>query len=232
MHAFTMPPIAMVDDASIASFSVKEGNDETAKVPHSPRRMIARRHSITFSGENTVHEFDNTGEENREEIWYSKDEYDIIKARNKLIVKMKKTGKFEENEEHSFRGLEHKLKEGFDQRRSNKFNALNAVLEEQDHQYARGLLNADNIAQKYERAVHVARETAFFLALKDAEETCIRNMSPKSVLVVDDDDFSIVSDLGTVCTEDTVQKKMRLKHLFGGLSSYRKKNKSCRRASM
>lgn len=224
-----MPPVAVDGEtSSLASFRIGVKEDE----PQSPRsrRVIRRRHSIVFSGENKVYEFDKAGEDMKDEIWYNKVDYDIIKARNKLIVKMKKTGKFEENDEHSFRGLEHKLKHGFDQRQSNKFNALNAVLEEQDRQFARGLLNADNIAQKYESISYVAREIAFVHGLKDAEESVSFACEEKEPEVADDDS-STVSDLGTVCSEDTVQKKLRLRDLFHGLSQM-KKNKAGRRASM
>lgn len=230
-RSFAMPPVAMLDDASNASFSVKEG---IMKEPQAlDRRKVQRRHScVAFVGEHTIVEFDKADEEIKEEIWYSKDEYDIIKARNKLIVKMMKTGKFEETDEHSFRGLEHKLKKGFEERRSSKFNSLNAVLTEQDRQYSRGLRSADTIAEEYERVAYTSREAAVQTALKDAEE-CYVNDPTKLSLVVSDDDVSIISDLDTVFDDEneTQQRKMRLRTMFGGLAN-RKKNKSQRRASM
>jgi hypothetical protein len=110
-------------------------------------------------------------EEEQEEVWYNRDEYDIIKARNALIVQMMKGGTFEESEEHTFRGLEHKLKEGYKKRRANKFNALNAVLEEQDSQYAKGRTDPDSIAEAYRLVSLDAKEKAFLLGSRDAEDS-------------------------------------------------------------
>jgi hypothetical protein len=67
--------------------------------------------------------------------------------------------------------------------------------------------------------------------LNDAEESFAYIMPAKPNLVADEDEASLVSDLGTECSEDARQKKMSLRHLFGGLS-YRSKNKAQRRASM
>lgn len=218
-----MPPVlALTDDASTASFSVQDAKQKQSQVP---RRAMQRRHSVDFACSHKIVEFDKADVEDKEEIWYSRDEYDIIKARNRLLVKMKKTGNFEETDEHSFRGLEHKLKEGFSQRRSNKFNALNVVLEEQDRQYSRGLINAENIANKYERVAIDARENAFFLGLRDAEESYSKKNSttPEAVVDGDDgDDLSTVSDLDTICSEDTQQRRLsvrlRLPSMFSGRS--------------
>ena len=227
-----MPPVASeLDDISAAaSFYVISDKATIEQAP--PRRTISRRRSVDFTGESTVIEVEKPDEIEREQIWYSRDEYDIIKARNSLIVKMTKKGNFVENEEHSFRGLEHKLKEGFKQRRDNKFAALNSVLEEQDRQYARGFKDYENIAHKYEQAVIDAKQLAFFLGIKDHEQSyAYQPPNLKNPVVLDDDDCSVVSDLASQCSEDTVQKKLRLKGLFSGIS-YRKKEKMHRRASM
>ena len=84
---------------------------------------------------------------------------------------MMKTGHFKESDEHTFRGLEHKLKEGFRQRRANKFNGLNAVLEEQDRQYANGITKPETIAEKYGRISIRATEMAFVMARRDFENS-------------------------------------------------------------
>lgn len=63
-----------------SSFCVKDG-----KVVEPPPRRISRRHSVGFQPESAtkVVEFDMYDEEIREVFWYSRDEYDIIKARNR-----------------------------------------------------------------------------------------------------------------------------------------------------
>ena len=81
-----------------------------------------------------------------------------------------KTGQFREGE-HSFRGLEHKLREGYHQRRANKFNGLNAVLEEQDRQYAMGMTRPEAIAEKYRRVSLNAMETAFVVGMRDFQSS-------------------------------------------------------------
>lgn len=141
-------PVA-TDDASTSSFSV--GNEKGQHEPlQRPGRKIKRRHSVDFViSSPQVEEFDRVAEEDVQKLWYSRDEYDIIKARNSLIVKMVKLGEFEEGEDHSARGLEHKLRDGSRQRKANKYNALNAVLIEQDRQYNRGTMEPKKIAKAY-----------------------------------------------------------------------------------
>ena len=147
-------------------------------VPVAARRKkgrMRRRHSVDFKPtvEPEVKKFDPVEDENKAQCWYSKDEYDIIKARNSLIVKMMKTGHFQESDEHSFRGLEHKTRAGFKQRRANKFNALNAVLEEQDRQANMGVFEPEKIAKRYRRVSLNAAETAVVVASRDAEESLV-----------------------------------------------------------
>lgn len=148
---------------------------------------MKRRHSVDFKPapeQVQVQDIERMDEGTRTLCWYSRDEYDIIKARNSLIVKMMKTGHFRESDEHSFRGLEHKLKEGFKQRRANKFNALNAVLEEQDRQMAIGIVEPETIARKYRRVSLNAAETAFVIGVRDAEESlCYRPASHPPAVV-------------------------------------------------
>jgi hypothetical protein len=127
----------------------------------------------------SVYEYDGPTEDEQVEVWYSRDEYDIIKARNNLIIKMMKGGTFKESDEHTFRGLEHKLKDGFKRRRANKFNALNAVLEEQDTQFAKGRADPDSIAEAYRLVALSAKETAFMLGSRDAEESYCYAASPR-----------------------------------------------------
>lgn len=234
----TMPPVAAIDDHSVASFNVND------PVKPSPGGKMRRRHSVDFVGDKPkTHEFDCLDEDEKGEVWYSRDEYDIIKARNSLIVKMMKSGAFEENTEQSFRGLEHKLKEGFRQRRENKFNALNAVLEVQDRQYDKGQTCQEVIAQAYRRVSLNAKESAFMLGCRDAEESfCFagkRRQSAKSIdgLLADEEEEESVdeieTDVDTVCSDMSKTKKNRMSKLFGKVSRKRfDSNKLSRRTSM
>ena len=168
-----------------------------------------------------------------------------------------KTGHFKESEEHTFRGLEHKLKEGFRQRRANKFNGLNAVLEEQDQQYAKGITIPEAIAEKYSRISIHASETAFVMAMRDFENSyCyqgkplepphlvgLTNEESKSIDDVDShphqhrrqgyvvDDDTIASEDSNNSTASKTRKKIR--GLFNAVSVVkRKEGKMFRRSSM
>lgn len=161
-----------------------------------------------------------------------------------------KTGHFKESNEHTFRGLEHKLKEGFKQRRANKFNGLNAVLEEQDRQYARGVTHPEAIAERYRRVATNAAETAFVVALRDFENSyCFNGVKVEHNLsdLTSDEAKSIdghsnrdyrpryVVDDDTIASEDSTASKTRTKirGLFSAVSMAKtKEGKLSRRSSM
>lgn len=223
----TMPPIAVVTDdhSTNSSFSVKDSS--LVK----PTIIRINRSTVDFEDEPVVHEFEGIDDDNFADVWYCREDFDIIRSRNSLIVKMMKAGSFEESEEHSFRGLEHKLKAGFKQRRENKFNALNAVLEEQDRQFHRGLNNPDAIAQIYMQAALLAKESAYMLAIRDVEESYSFRGHPVrpdmlgdfiqngNAQTEDGDDETVVeddTDMDTVCSESSKKKKKksRFRRLF------------------
>lgn len=214
------------DELSSSSFSVRDAKklEDTR-----PKQKLRRRHSVDFISGHQVLEIDKPDEDNKQTIWYNREEYDIIKARNSLIVKMMKTGSFRESDEHTFRGLEHKLKDGFKQRRSNKFAALNAVLEEQDRQMSRSLTNPDVIAEAYRRVSLNARETAFATGLRDTEESLtfvqrpIGEITGKTINIdpSENEDEDDLTDIDTACSEESTAKKNRLRRLFSNVSRKR-----------
>ena len=80
-----MPVVA--DDMTTSSFNVKDAKQQD--MPEGEPIRMARRHSVDFKPESDkVQEYDRVAEEDAENVWYSRDVYDIIKARNSLIVKM------------------------------------------------------------------------------------------------------------------------------------------------
>jgi hypothetical protein len=165
---------------------------------------------------------------------------------------MMKTGQFQESEEHSLRGLEHRLRPGQKERAEHKFGGLNAVLMEQDRQYAKTgkVSNFDTIASKYEAVTNDAKHSAVCNALLDAADSYCRVEGAPLIIVTgggrrgaasdaDDDDMS---DMESVMTEtvdtnnihdvnDWYEKKMKLQAIFKTVSA-RKKDKVHRRASM
>lgn len=104
-----------------------------------------------------------------EHIWYSKDDYDMIKSRNAFIVSMVKQGTFKESENHTFRGLEYKLREGYKQRKWNKITSIFAVLNEQEKQLSQNTRNPESIADIYRDATESARESARIYGIKDSK---------------------------------------------------------------
>lgn len=66
-----------------SSFRVQEG--KVVDPSQRKGRIMSRRHSVGFKPETDMQvvEFEMYDEETREVFWYSKDEYDIIKARNR-----------------------------------------------------------------------------------------------------------------------------------------------------
>ena len=158
-----MPPVAQIDEVSTASFSVISA-PKRSLASHKPTKVSFKEDAFEF------HEVDCfcDDEDLAEAIWYTKSEYDIIKARNSLIAKMQKAGKFRESSEHTFRGLEHKLKAAFKFRREIKFDALNAVLEEQDRQYSRNQPDATRMAEIYIKVSAKSQEIAATIGARDA----------------------------------------------------------------
>lgn len=222
-----MTPIAMCDDQTTSSFSV---NYEKDVGKQDCRRSLLDGHRVSFHTSHQVFEFDKLETESHPECWYSREEYEMIKARNSLIVKMFKVGKFSEGDEHSFRGLEHKLKEGFKKRRENKFNGLNAVLDEQDRQFNHGILNPDGISEVYRRVTMNSRETAFVIALRDAEGS-YSYRSPEQVGYISD--LSINCEDDTTVASDASSRRYNLKSLFQGINLKRKEDhKMLRRTSV
>jgi len=79
-----MPPVAMYDDVSTASFGVHDDAKENQQSPElspPPVRKVQRRRSVGFVPDHEVQEFE--AEEMPEAIWYTRDEYDIIKVRER-----------------------------------------------------------------------------------------------------------------------------------------------------
>lgn len=156
--------------ASVSSFEVKN-NSSISSIKSanksSRRRRRAGGTSVSFATDLQSTEVEHMDDLPGDDIWYSREEYDSIKARNSYIVRLIKAGEFEENEDLSCRGLEHKLKEVFRQRRANKFNALNAVLEEQDRQINRGVVDAHLISAAYQTVSVRCQESANTIAFRD-----------------------------------------------------------------
>jgi hypothetical protein len=145
-----MPPLIQLDDDSECSFPRRE-----ECVPTEAIRSVCFNDNATV-----VHEFERvTDQEDRENLWFTKDEYTIINARDYLISKLVIAGSFRETEEHTSRGLEKRsLKKGVG--RISRAKVVNAVLDEQNRQIQRGLNDPGLVARVYILALGRARVDA------------------------------------------------------------------------
>ena len=198
-----MPPVARLEDHfAAATFSVGSVGDYEKGLVGFPES----RARVTFDDDSlVVHEIECIVGDEQKDVWYSREEFDIIKARNSLIVRMMKGGQFQESPDHTFRGLEHKIKERHQERRQNKFNALNAVLEEQDRQFRRRLNFPELIKDRYIEATQRARQSALAVGHWDAvavkgkipkkstRKTLCETLEP-TLRVEDEDDCTLASD--------------------------------------
>lgn len=183
----------ILEPTTSSSFNVNDALQRKAVERPSLRRS---RPGVSFHDRVQIIEFEKPTEYTRGIIWYRKDEYDIIKARNSLIVKMTKSGSFEESEEHSFRGLEHKLKEGFRIRRLNKIEVLRAVIEEQERQVDCGVNDPELVAEASRKASLTSREKGLYFGMKDSEHSYAYNADKcaKAIAALRFDDSSSDSE--------------------------------------
>lgn len=168
-----------------------------------------------------VYEIDGLTQEEVALAWYTQDDYDIIKARNSLAVKLKKADCFEENDENTFRGLEHRTKPGYSRRRQNKRVAMEAVLDEQDRQREENDWNIEEMRIVYEEASERAVQDAIQLGQKDVgiHET-IEEANTEPCFVLPPVPLTslrrAVSDESSVASEFTLGSMDSVKRMFRG----------------
>jgi hypothetical protein len=115
---------------------------------------------VPTRGEMTPEDFTN--------IWYNKDDFKEMKKQYIPIVKkLAKKIPLEEGEEG--RGLEHKTPRGGKSRQKNRYQAMDAVLDEQERQWELKRKDADYIAQIYRQSSAHCQMNAYLSAKKDAE---------------------------------------------------------------
>jgi hypothetical protein len=73
----------------------------------------------------------------------------------------------EENPWYCCRGLESRTREGSARRRANRFNAWNAVLDEQDLQWEEDICDPQAISNAYATLSHDCHEAAVMIAIQD-----------------------------------------------------------------
>ncbi len=188
-----MRSIAYQDERSVgSSFTVDRVMKESL---WSTKCDLSQPRRVRFVDTVAVAEFKRYPLSMHELIWYTQDDYDMMKARNSFILSMVKQGTFKESEKHSFRGLEYKLREGYKQRKWNKITSILAVLDEQEKQLSQNARNPDAIADVYRDAAKSAKESARI----NGERDSFIDRSPI--------DLNIVTDFPKSIPEDTFLSK-------------------------
>jgi hypothetical protein len=102
------------------------------------------------------------------DVWFSKRDFEEMKKSfSQTLRAMSQYESDLDNEEHCFRGLEYRTREGELERRRNKWNALNAVLDEQDRQKSLGIGNDKLLCQIYKTESNMCQQQALLLGKKD-----------------------------------------------------------------
>jgi hypothetical protein len=111
---------------------------------------------------------DDMSEERIHAMWLTKREMEEIrKSLSETVRLISLHDTKTDNESHFYRGLEIRTREGERQRRNNKSDALNAVLDEQDRQRSLGIHNEKLLSQIYTTECRVARSHAYRLGVTD-----------------------------------------------------------------
>jgi hypothetical protein len=107
-------------------------------------------------------------EEDFKNIWYSKDDFKVMKKEYIPIVK-KIAKKLPLDDDEEPRGLEHKTPRGCKLRQQNRFQAMDAVLFEQERQWERDRKDDNYIAQIYRQSSAHCQMNAYLIGQKDAD---------------------------------------------------------------
>jgi hypothetical protein len=97
-------------------------------------------------------------------------DYSIIRATYSATVRFMAAGRcLEDSEEHCTRGLEYRTPQGSQKRQANKWNAVEAVLDEQHRQREECLNEDESLSRVYKTVADRCQMEAFERGLADAE---------------------------------------------------------------
>jgi hypothetical protein len=136
------------------------------------RRRVLFKETVSVR---PITHIDDMSDERIQAVWYDKKDFEDIKKGIVGTVRLMMScqeGDGEsscviDNEEHCSRGLEYRTREGASARRENKWNALNAVLDEQDRQKELGIQNEKLLCQIYVTENRRSRLHALQLGIQD-----------------------------------------------------------------
>lgn len=185
-----MPPHSVLDnDASELAWNEDISSHALFLRSHAMKALMQegsnhstarRRCRVTFAPVTEIQEVPHVNDldpEEISEIWYCKRDYEMIKSTYMQTVRMMANGStsqlFENEDDHCFRGLEYRTREGARRRQSNKITAITAVLDEQDRQIYEGIWDPEALADTYRRTSAHCTDAAFLLGLRDEQDTAL-----------------------------------------------------------
>ena len=108
--------------------------------------------------------------ENPEKLWFQKEEFDKIIAKSQVVIEKAALTKSLPGKKYCTRGLERLSPESSDQIMTQREDAWDAVLYEQDQQREEGTFDEDYIADLYKSSTQLNQDEAVERAQQDAAE--------------------------------------------------------------
>jgi hypothetical protein len=113
---------------------------------------------------------DNMSDKDISGIWFCKRDFEKMKKSFGSTLRMIAFGEYEGDcDEHCVRGLEFRSRAGALRRRENKWNALNAVFDEQDRQREMDICNDELLSEVYMEENYHCRQSALKLGARDED---------------------------------------------------------------
>jgi hypothetical protein len=157
-----------------------ESGEELSSTTQPMKRKDSKplKTSIRFSDRNqtfAIPHLDNMSDSEVAAIWYNAEEYSEVKSSYQMTIFLMESGKLNEGDEYTSRGLEYRTQQGAWARHENKRDAYNAVLDEQDRQWKADQDDHDALGRVYLQhsskcAVAAAERGA--ADAKEAKEIC------------------------------------------------------------
>jgi len=158
-------------EEEIASGAIEPSQILEVKLP-GRRESIKRRRSIQFSEDVNVRKIQPTSKVNgavKEELWYQGDEYNTIKKKTFALLKKVDSNGINNGKKYCTRGLE-KYMECPQKRESEKYQAWDSVLMEQEMQRELNIYDDESLGRFYKQTSNLSVVEATNRAALDAEE--------------------------------------------------------------
>ena len=126
-----------------------------------------RSKCLAFSETTKVHFVELVEEQDRCKVWYSKEEFEFIYVRDKLLLDSVEAGIFKESKDHTLRGLECHLEEPLIRER--RETAIFTLFQEQYDAKKQGLTVLEELPALYKMRTNQSAKCALEAAAKDAE---------------------------------------------------------------